>query len=398
MRETEEACEQCKIQKEEQEKRWKEDNNTKVCTNKAFEKIERFDRSNPERCLPWLDEMFSVIEKHGRNHREELLFNSGRRVQYTLHSISQEATSDLIKDILLRNHSNLKTPSQCTAAYQAIQQKPDEALQTYNTRYESYYQLAHPGLNIDNDTSRVSCIHYANSLHRKLGEEMEGWFNQELPDNLWSAFEKAVNFELRILTKQCINTRQVNEVNHINISSDNQEFEANEAHVRNPNYKGKNYDPNYQKNKQNTNYNTNNSNHSSTGHKGNNYNNRWNFNNAKNDYTEKPSNVEVTLKGPINKEQLFKIQEILRNPRVYTGKLPKGQQPATGEYAKSFNKFCPTKVEVNEATVDDVVKYGHLIKRSEAEMAEAIDIYKTLRDDVFYRPEEQSDEHNSEQQ
>ena len=70
----------------------------------------------------------------------------------------------------------------------------------------------------------------------------------------------------------------------------------------------------------------------------------------------------------------------------------------TGEYTKSFNKFHPTKVEVNEATVDDAVKYKHLIKRSEAEMAEAIDIYKILGDDVFYGPEEQSDEHNSEQQ
>ena len=54
-----------------------------------------------------------------------------------------------------------------------------------------------------------------------------------------------------------------------------------------------------------------------------------------------------------------------------------------GEYAKSFNKFCPTKVDVNEATVDDVIKYGHLIKRSEVEMAESINIYKTLGNDVF---------------
>ena len=363
-----------------------EGNNTKVRTNKAFEKIERFNRSNPEGCLLWLDEMFFMNENHGRS-------GSVRK----LYSISQEATPDQIKDILLRNHTNLKMPSQSTAAYQAIQQKPDETLQTYNTQYESYYQLAHPGLDIDNDASRVSCIHYANSLQRKLGKEMEGRFNQELPDNLWSAFEKAVNFEPRILTKQCINTRQVNEVNHIGVSSDYQEFEVNKSHVRNPNYKGKNYDPNYQKNKQNTNYNTNNSHHPSSRYKGNSYNSRGNFNNAKNDYTEKPSNVEVTLKGSINKEQLFKIQEILRNPRVYRDKLPKGQQPATGEYTKSFSKFCPTKIEVNEATVDDVVKYGHLIKRSETEMAEAIDIYKTLGDNVFYRPEEQSDEHNSEQ-
>ena len=134
---------------------------------------------------------------------------------------------------MLRNHSNLKTLSQCTAAYQSIQQKPDEALQTNNTRYESYYQLAHPGLHINNDTSRVSCIHCANSLHGKLGEEMEGRFNQELPDNLQSAFEKAMNFEPRILTKQCINTRWVNEVNHIDVSSDYHDFEVNESHVRN---------------------------------------------------------------------------------------------------------------------------------------------------------------------
>ena len=103
-----------------------------------------------------LDEMFSMIKNHGRNHREEFLFNSGKSVQKTLYSISQEATPDQTKDILLRNHSNLKKPSQCMAAYQAIQQEPDEALQIYNTRYESYYQLAHPGLNIDNDASRFS--------------------------------------------------------------------------------------------------------------------------------------------------------------------------------------------------------------------------------------------------
>ena len=43
----------------------------------------------------------------------------------------------------------------------------------------------------------------------------------------------------------------------------------------------------------------------------------------------------------------------------------------------------------------DVIKYGHLIKRSEADMAEVIDIYKELGNDVYYGPEEQPDDHNS---
>ena len=146
--------------------------------------------------------MFAMIDNHNRNPREEFLFNSGGSVQKTLYSISPYATPDQIKDILLHNHPNLKTPSQHVSSYQSIQQKPDEALQTYNTRDESYFWLAHTCLTIDNDTSKVSCIHYANSLHRKLGDEMEGRFNQGLPDNLQAAFQRAVNFETRILMKQ----------------------------------------------------------------------------------------------------------------------------------------------------------------------------------------------------
>ena len=77
--------------------------------------------------------------------------------------------------------------------------------------------------------SKVSRIHYANSLHGKLGDEMEGRFNQRLPKNLQEAFYRAMDFEPRILTKQCIHTRKVNEVNHIDVSSDYQELEVNEA-------------------------------------------------------------------------------------------------------------------------------------------------------------------------
>ena len=39
-------------------------------------------------------------------------------------------------------------------------------------------------------------------------------------------------------------------------------------------------------------------------------------------------------------------------------------------------------VEVNEATVDDVIHYGMHLKNSKLEMAEAINIYKALRDDT----------------
>ena len=95
------------------------------------------------------------------------------------------------------------------------------------------------------------------------------------------------------------------------------------------------------------------------------------------------------MNRPVSKEQLYKIQEVLRHPSQYRDRLKPEDQPATGEYAKSFNKFHPKKVEVNEVTVEEAIKFGQYLKRSEEDIAEAIDIYKSLGNDTFYRPKEE---------
>ena len=182
-----------------------------------------------------------VHEHQGSIYREELLLNCGTSVSKTIHTLPQGATNQQIKDVVLRNCSNLRTVSQCSNAYQQLHQKPDEALQTYNTRYTLYFNLAYPELEIDNPLSRMHCIHYASSLSGKLSDEMR--FNQDLPENLHTAFEKAANFKPCIITKQSINERKVHDINHIDVTSCQDEIEINEAHVRNPDYKGKNYDP-----------------------------------------------------------------------------------------------------------------------------------------------------------
>ena len=222
---------------------------------------------------------------------------------------------------------------------------------------------------------------------------MTGRFNQDLPENLQMAFEKATNFEPWIITKQSINSRKIHKVNHIDIGHED-EVEINEAHVRNPNYKGKNYNPNYAQNRLKMTNNTNNtSNHqnnttqsygSSSQH--NNSNPGYGYN--KSNQQEKPVNVSVTLHGPVSKEQLYKIQEVLRHPSQYRDRIKPEDHPVKGEYANAFNKFCPKKVEVNEATVEEAIKYGQFLKKSKEDIAEAIDIYKTLGNETFYGPEE----------
>ena len=216
-------------------------------------------------------------------------------------------------DAVLCSHSNLRTVSQCSNAYQWLHQKPDEALQTCNTRYTSYFNRAYPELEIDNPLSRMHCIHYASSLYGKLGDEMMSRFSQDLPENLHTAFKKAMNFKPCIITKQSINERKVHDINHIDVTSCQDEIEINEVHIRNPNYKGKNYDPNYQQNKNKQNFSNNSSNpgnnYQSNGNQGNSY--------TKSNHQEKPVNVSVMLNRPVSKEQLYKIQEVLRHPFQY---------------------------------------------------------------------------------
>ena len=284
-----------------------------------------------------MEQTKALVNKHQeRVYREELLLNCGTSVAKTIHALPQEATNQQIKDTILRNHSNLRTVSQCSNAYQQLHQKPDEALQTYNTRYTSYFNLTYPKLEIDNPLIRMHCIHYASSLYGKLGDEMTGRFNQDLPENLHTVFEKAANFELRIITKHSINERRVHDVNNINVTQGLEEIEINEAHIGNRNYKGNNYDPNYQQNKHKTNFNNN----SSTGTSHQNNGNQGQGNHyTKNNHQEKPVNVSVMLNGPVSMEQLYKIQEVLRHPSQYLDRLKPEDQPTTGEYTKSFNKF-----------------------------------------------------------
>ena len=180
----------------------KRENQQRSRINKAFKKIHRFDGTNPSYCFDWLEQTKALVNEHkGRIYREELLLNCGTSVSKMIHALQQGATNQNIKDAVLRNHSNLKTMSQQSNAYHELHQKPDEALQTYNTRYASFFNLAYPELELDNPLSRMHCIHYASSLYGKLGDEMTGRFNQDLPENLQTAFEKAMNFKPRIITR-----------------------------------------------------------------------------------------------------------------------------------------------------------------------------------------------------
>ena len=88
----------------------------------------RFDGTNPSYCFDWFEQTEALVhEHHGWIYREELLFNCGTSMSKTIHTLPQGVTNQIIKDAVLRNHSNLRTVSQRSNAYQQLHQKLDEA-------------------------------------------------------------------------------------------------------------------------------------------------------------------------------------------------------------------------------------------------------------------------------
>ena len=220
----EDAREECERWKDEWEKKYRDDNNNRNRINKAFEKVNRFDGSNPDQCLPWMEEIFAMSCNHKRNAREELL--SGGSIQKTLYSRPwkpqrmQFATYCYKIILILKLHLSvylLFNLSNSDLKSHYIPTMQDTSLTT------SWPMKALP---LEAMGPRLAACH---SLHGKLGDEMEGRFNQRLPKNLQEAFKRAMVFEPRILTKQRIHTRKVNEVNHIDVSNDYQKFKVNKA-------------------------------------------------------------------------------------------------------------------------------------------------------------------------
>ena len=126
-----ERQEKCNQEREEREKCRKEcqkhekrEANQRACINKAFEKIEHFDGSKPNRCLPWLEQIHMMSNHYNRDYHEELLLNSRGSITKTIHNIDVNATPEQIKDTVLCNHSNLHKDFMLSILSNRNQMKP----------------------------------------------------------------------------------------------------------------------------------------------------------------------------------------------------------------------------------------------------------------------------------
>ena len=169
--------------------------------------------------------------------------------------MSPDATDDQIKNDLITGYSDLQGLGCKQAAYDNIAQKPDKPLRSYIFRYSRLFKLLN-GTAPNDVRMRTTSMHFVNSLHSYLSSKVENRLlgMNERNYSLGDTFKVALECELKAIASERQhnkrNAAMTNQVEVIQPQTPLQHEEINEVHICNPNYKGKNYDPNFQANVQ----------------------------------------------------------------------------------------------------------------------------------------------------
>ena len=350
--------------------------------DKQFDKIKIFDGSNLAECHPWLEEVHALCTQTGRPFQEMLLLCAGQAVQDFITDMSLDATNDQIKKDLITGYSDLQGLSCKQAAYDNILQRPDEPLRSYIVRYSRLFKLLN-GTAPNEVVMRTMSMHFVNSLRSYLSSKVENRLlgmnkkNYSLGDTFRVALEcelKAIASERRHNKRNAITTNNIDMGEHMGHS---QLEDINEIHVRNPNYKGKNYDPNYQTkkaeaNKQQQQFSTANGNQYKAP-----YTKLATSNNTSNLASSSDIAGEVTLKTSVDGYQLLKMNELIKNAAAWRARMPKASK-----FDKHFNnKDNPTntstpKVQINEATLAVMGQAAKDFGYTKDEFVEAVEMYE----------------------
>ena len=356
-----------------------ENKNTRL--DKQFDKVKVSDGSKPSERHPWLEKVHALCIQTGRPFHEMLLLCAGQAVRDFITDMSPDATDDQIKNDLITGYSDLQGLGCKQAAYDNITQRPDEPLRSYIVRYSRLFKLLN-GTAPNDVKMRMTSMHFVISLRSYLSSKVENRLlgMNERNYSLGDTFKVALECELKAIASErqhnkC-NAALMNQVEVIQPQTPLQSEEISEVHVRNPNYKGKNYDPNFQAKCAEAGHTA--SHNGKQPQKASTVANQYKppYNKPASMYNNSNSNIpltsssdivgEVTLKTSVDGYQLLKVNEMIKNAVTWRARMPKMSTPGTPE----------PKVHINEAMLEVMGQAAKDFGYTEQEFVKAVEMYQ----------------------
>ena len=345
--------------------------------DKQFDKIKIFDGSNPAECHPWLKEVHALCTQTGRPFKEMLLLCARQAVQDFIIDMAPDATDEQIKNDLITGYSDLQGLGCKQAAYENIAQRLEEPVRSYIVRYSRLFKLLN-GTAPNEVRMRTTSMHFFNSLRSYLSSKMENRLLRmnERNYSLGDTFTVALQCKLKVIaSERRHNKRNMTTINNVDIEDQDHSHleDIQEVHVRNPNYKGKNYDPNYQARKRETNKQQQQPTMTNDQYKAPYTRPAASHNN--NLASSSDIAGEVTLKMTVDGYQLLKMNELIKNAAAWRTRMPK-----TGRFDKYFDNKETTKttpkVQINSATLQVMGQAAKDYGYTKDEFIEAMEMYK----------------------
>ena len=159
-----------------------------------------------------------------------------------------------------------------------------------------------------------------------------------------------------------------------------QSEEISEVHVRNPNYKGKNYDPNFQAKRAEAAHPAGKQQQNSFAKPA--YNKpTLPYGSNNNMPLSSSSDIvgEVTLKTSVDGYQLLKVNEMIKNAVAWRARMPKASKFSNyfnGNSKDATQKTQEPKVHINEATLEVMGQAAKDFRYTEQEFVEVAEMYQ----------------------
>ena len=234
-------------------------------------------------------------------------------------------------------------------------------------------------------------MHFINSLWNYLSSKVENRLlgMNEKNYSLGDTFKVALECELKAIASERRHAKRAtgsaNQVDVVQPQPLLQPEEVSEVHVHNPNYKGKNYDPNFQAKPTEAVHSAGKQQHNSFA--------------APNQYKpaySKPTSTcgssnnvplsnssdiigEVTLKTSVDGYQLLKVNEMIKNAVAWRARMPKTNKISTyfnGNSKDATQKVQEPKVHINEATLEVMGQAAKDFGYTKHEFVEAVEMYQ----------------------
>ena len=111
-------------------------------TKQMMKNIKTFDGTNKADYITWLSQIEAAAKFSNSSFRELICQGMAPSMLHVLGELSTTSMDKEIKDVILTNFSDIPSTAEAAARLQNLQMKMNEALVTYNSRYEAIHQVA----------------------------------------------------------------------------------------------------------------------------------------------------------------------------------------------------------------------------------------------------------------